>query len=96
LDLRGRDDRKAGEDYILRSFTSPNIIKENGMGGVCNRHRNMRNACNISVGKPEGKRPLERLKRRWEMKLEWVLRKQGQKVSTGWVWLRIGRSGGLL
>jgi hypothetical protein len=26
----------------------------------------MRNACNILIGKPEGKRPLAKLRRRWE------------------------------
>jgi hypothetical protein len=38
-----------------------------------------RNAHNILVGKPEGKRPLERTRRRWEdnikMELKWKLGK---------------------
>jgi hypothetical protein len=43
------------------------------------------------VGKPEGKRPLGRPRRRWEdnIKMEGV-------VGTGWSWLRIGTGGGLL
>jgi hypothetical protein len=47
----------------------------------------------VLVGKPEGKRPLGRPRRRWEdnfkMKCEGV-------VVTGWSWLRIGRGGGRL
>jgi hypothetical protein len=47
------------------------------------------------VGKPEGKRPLGRPRRRWvdnikmdlrEIRWEWI----------GLIWLRIGTSGGLL
>jgi hypothetical protein len=34
------------------------------MGGACSTHAELRNAYKILVGKPEGKRPLERL--RWE------------------------------
>jgi hypothetical protein len=34
----------------------------------------MRNAYNILVGKPEGKRPLGRLKRRWEDNIRMDLR----------------------
>jgi hypothetical protein len=37
------------------------------MDGTCSTHeREMRNAYNISVGKPEGKRPLGRPRCRWE------------------------------
>jgi hypothetical protein len=74
LDLRGRKWRKTGEDLIMRSFVtfaSPNIIKVIksrwmiGTGYVA-RMEEMRNAYNTSVGKPEGKRPLGRPRRRWE------------------------------
>ena len=43
----------------------------------------------VLVGKPEGKRPLGRPRRRWEEKLEGV-------VGTGWSWFRIGTGGGHL
>jgi hypothetical protein len=32
-----------------------------------------RNACRILVGKPEGKRPLGRPRRRWMIILKWIL-----------------------
>jgi len=38
----------------------------------------------VLVGKPEGKRPLERPRRRWE------------GVEKGWRWLRTGTGGGHL
>jgi hypothetical protein len=36
------------------------------MGGAYSTHREKRNACRIFAGKPEGRRPLNRPKRRWE------------------------------
>jgi hypothetical protein len=35
------------------------------MGGPCSTNGEKRNACRLLVGKPEGKRPLGRLRRRW-------------------------------
>ena len=50
----------------------------------------------VMVGKPEGKRPLWRPRRRWEdnikmdsQEVEWV-------GGTGWSWLRIGTGSGHL
>ena len=50
----------------------------------------------VLVGKPEGKRPLGRPRRRWEDNIKMDVRKWGVGVWTGWVWLRIGTSGGHL
>jgi hypothetical protein len=36
------------------------------MDETCSMHGEMRNADNISVGEPEGKRPLGRPRRKWE------------------------------
>jgi hypothetical protein len=47
-----------------------------------------RNAYRILVGKPEGRRPLGRCK--------WILEKLDDVVWTGFIWLRIGTSGGVL
>jgi hypothetical protein len=56
----------------------------------------MKNAFNILVGKPKGKRPLGRPKRRWEDNIKMYLRETGFGLWTGFVWLRIGTGGGLL
>jgi hypothetical protein len=47
----------------------------------------------VLVGRPEGKRPLERPRRRWEDNIKIDLREIG---ISGENWLRIGFNGGLL
>jgi hypothetical protein len=57
-----------------------------------------RNMCRVLVGKPKGKRSLERLRRRWEDGIGMDLREIGWRGGgwNGFVWLRIGTGGGLL
>jgi len=50
----------------------------------------------VLVGKPEGKRPPGRSRRRWEDNIKWIFRKWEGVVRTGWSWLRIGTGGGHL
>ena len=50
----------------------------------------------VLVGKPEGKRPLGRPRRRWEIILNWIIRKWDVGALTGSLWLRIRTGGGLL
>jgi hypothetical protein len=47
------------------------------MGGACSTHKDARNAHKISVGKPEGKRPLRRLSRKWEENIKMNLKEMG-------------------
>jgi hypothetical protein len=67
-------------------YSSPDIIRQiksrrmRWVGHVARRGEG-RNVYRILVGKPEGKRPFERPRRRWGM---------------GFIWLRIGTGGGLL
>jgi hypothetical protein len=49
----------------------------------------------ILVGKPEGKRPLGRPRRRWVDNIKINFR-EDLMVWIGLIWLRIGTSGGLL
>jgi hypothetical protein len=85
LDLREKW-RETGEDYIMRSFVTFTlhqimfrVIKSRTMGWA--RHvadmGEMRNAYNILVGKPEGKRPLGRPRHRWEYNNRMYLREIG-------------------
>ena len=53
----------------------------------------MRGVYRVLVGKPEGKSPPGRPRRRWENKLWWIFRKWGVGVWTGSSWLRIGTGG---
>ena len=50
----------------------------------------------ILVGKPAGKRPLGRPRRRWEKILRFIFRKWEGVVENGWSRLRIGTDGGHL
>ena len=60
-----------------------------GMGEGTGVHR-------VLVGKPEGKRPLRRPRRRCEDNIKMDLQEMGGVVGTGWSWLRIGTGGGHL
>jgi hypothetical protein len=53
-----------------------------------------KNVYRVLVGKPEGKRPLERSRRRWEDGIKMDLREIGWGCE--FTWLRIGIVGGLL
>jgi hypothetical protein len=50
----------------------------------------------VLVGKPEGRRPLGRPRRRWEDNIKMDLQDVGGGVGTGWSGLRIGTGGGPL
>jgi hypothetical protein len=52
-------------------------MKEDGKGGHVARMVDMRNAYNILFGKPEGKRPLRRRRRRGEDNIRMHLREIG-------------------
>jgi hypothetical protein len=47
------------------------------MGGACGVHGEVRGAYNVLVGRPEGRRPLGRPRRRWEDNIEMDLREIG-------------------
>jgi hypothetical protein len=55
-----------------------------------------RNVYRFLMGKPEGKIPLERPRRRWEDGIKMDLREIGWGVWSGFSWLRMGTIGGLL
>jgi hypothetical protein len=47
------------------------------MGGACGTHGKERNLYMVLMGKPEGKRPLGRPRRRWEDEIRMDLREIG-------------------
>jgi hypothetical protein len=55
-----------------------------------------RGAYRILVGRPEGRRPLGRSRRRWEDNIKMIFKKWDERAWTGLIWLRIGTGGGLL
>jgi len=58
--------------------------------------RKRRGVHRVLVGKPEGKRPLRRPRRRWENYNTMDLQEVGCGMWTGWNWLRTGTGGGHL
>jgi hypothetical protein len=51
--------------------------KKNEMAGACITNGGERNAYRILMGKPEGKRPLGRPRRRWMDNIEMELKRYG-------------------
>jgi hypothetical protein len=50
----------------------------------------------VLVGKPEGKRPLGKPRRRWENGIRMDLKEIGLGLWIGFDWLKTGTGGGLL
>jgi hypothetical protein len=93
--------RKLHNDEHRSLYSSPNIvrvIKSRRMrwAGHVARMGDGRGVYRVSVGSPEGKRPLGRPERRWEDNIKMDVRKIGSMGRTGFGWLRIGSYGGLL
>jgi len=85
LELRGTRWQRSGENYVHNEelndlYSSPNIvtvIKSRRMrwAGHVARMGERRGAYRVLVGKPEGKRPLGRSRRRWEDNIKMDFRK---------------------
>ena len=66
------------------------------MGGACSAYGARRGVYRLLVGKPEGKRPLGKHRRKWEDNIRRIFRKKNVRAWTGLSWLEIGTSGGPL
>jgi hypothetical protein len=80
-------------------YFSPNIfrvIKSRKMkwAGHVARMGTRRGAYRILVGKPKGKRPLGKTRRRLEEIVKWIFRKWDWGAWAGMIWLRLGTGGG--
>jgi hypothetical protein len=87
--------RKLHNEELHNLYSSPSIIrmiKSRRMiwAGHVARMGEKRNPYRILVGKPEGKRPLERPRCRWVNNVEMSLREIGGMFGTGLIWLRTG------
>jgi hypothetical protein len=66
------------------------------MGRTCSTYGERRGAYRVLVGKPEGRRPLERPRRRWKDNIgKMNLREVGWRRGIDWINLRKGACGGL-
>jgi hypothetical protein len=94
--------RKLHGGELHNLYSSADIIKQiksrrMRWAGHVARMGEGRNVYRVLVGKPEGKRPVERPRRRWEDGIKMDLREVGWGgVWSGFTWLRPGIVGGLL
>jgi hypothetical protein len=82
-------------------YSSPHIIRVIKSrilrwAGHIARMGERRGAYRTLVGKPEGRRPLERPRRRWENNIKVDLQEVRWGAEAGSIWLRIGTGGGFL
>ena len=82
-------------------YCSPNIVwviksRRLRWAGHVARVGERRGVNRVSVGKPEGKRPRGRPRRRWENNIKMDLQKVGCGVWAGSSWLSTGTGGGHL
>jgi hypothetical protein len=94
--------RKVHNDELHNLYSSPNIVRVIKLrrmrwaGHVAHMGEG-RGVYRVLVGRPEGKRPLRRPRRRWEDNIKLDLKEIGiDGRRTGFSWLRIGSSGGLV
>jgi hypothetical protein len=95
--------RKMHNGELHNLYSSPDIIRQMSStrmrwAGQMARMGEERNVYRVSVEKPEGKRPLERRRRRWEYGIRvelWEIG-WGGGLWSGFTWPRIGIVGGLL
>jgi hypothetical protein len=69
-------------------------MKKNEMGGSCGSYGDRRGASRILVGRPDGKKPLGRLRLNGSIILKWIFKKVGGEAWSALLWLRIGTGGG--
>ena len=72
---------------LLTRYHLGDQVKKTEIGRTCSTYRARRGAYRVLVGKPEGRRPLERTRRRWEDNIKMDLRE------VGWGRHRLDRSG---
>jgi hypothetical protein len=74
--------RKLHNEELHNLYSSPSIIRminsrRMRLAGHVARMREKSNVYRILVGKPEGKRPLGRPRRRWVDDIKWILDRMG-------------------
>jgi hypothetical protein len=92
--------RKLHNEELHDLYSSPQYCAgdkiENEMGGLCSADGEERGMYKVLVRKLEGKRPLGRPRRRWEVNIKMDLQEVGYGVCTGLNWLRRWTGGGHL
>jgi hypothetical protein len=84
------------QPVFFTEYCYGDYIKEDEVGRTCGTHGKWRGVYRVLVGRPEDKRPLGRPRSRWEDKIRWTFGRKESMGRTGFSWLRIGSSGGLV
>jgi hypothetical protein len=69
--------QEAQWSVLLTQYRAGDKIEKTEMGGACSTYGEARGVYRILVGKPEGKRPLGRPRRRWENNVRMDLQEVG-------------------
>jgi hypothetical protein len=93
-----REWRKLHNERLNGLYSSPNIIrviKSRRMrwAGHIARMKERRVGYRVLVGKPEGKKPLRRPRRKWEVDIKMNLMEVGCGAWNRLIWLKIGTGG---
>jgi len=91
--------RKLHNEELNDPYCSPNIvrvIKSRRMRWAGHVARMARRVYRVLMGKPEGKRPFGRPRRRWQDNIKMDLQEVGCGAWTGSSWLKTGTCGGRL
>jgi hypothetical protein len=93
--------RRLHNKGLYALYSSPNIIRvikstRLRWAGHVARMGERRGAYRALVGKPDGRRPLGRSRRRWENNIKWTCERLDGGAWTGSIWLRIGAGGEFL
>jgi hypothetical protein len=93
--------RKLHNEELNDLYSSPNTFRaiksrRIRLVGQIESMGDSRGVYRVLVGKPEGKKPLVRPRRRWEDNIKRIFRKWDVRAWTGSIWLRKGTGGGHL
>jgi len=93
--------RRLHKEELNDLYSSPNIVlviksRRMSWAGHVARMGEERGVYRVLVGKPEGRRPLGRPRRRWVDNIGWISRRMDVSVWTGLGWRRIETGGGRL
>jgi hypothetical protein len=81
---------------LLTKYYSGDQIQKNVIGRACSTYGERSGVYRVLMGRPGGKRPLGRLRCRWENNIKIDLQEVGWGVWTGSSWFRKGTGGGNL